>query len=57
LIKRLAVFSGFAILVCGQAPRALLDQYCVTCHNDKVKTGGLTLAGDQIDAFSNCARV
>jgi len=23
--------------------RALLDQYCVTCHNDRLKTGGLTL--------------
>ncbi len=22
--------------------RALLDKYCVTCHNDKLKTGGLT---------------
>src|ERR1043166_5715873 len=25
--------------------RALLDRYCVTCHNDRLKTGGLTLAG------------
>jgi hypothetical protein len=24
-------------------PRALLDKYCVTCHNDRAKTGGLTL--------------
>ncbi len=23
--------------------RPLLDKYCVTCHNDKLKTGGLTL--------------
>src|SRR5262245_41668069 len=23
--------------------RALLDQYCVTCHSDRLKTGGLTL--------------
>ncbi len=23
--------------------RGLLDQYCVTCHNDKLKTAGLTL--------------
>jgi mono/diheme cytochrome c family protein len=23
--------------------RALLDKYCVTCHSDKLKTGGLTL--------------
>ena len=27
--------------------RALLDQYCVTCHNDKLKTAGLTL--DHVD--------
>src|SRR5262249_23604845 len=23
--------------------RALLDKYCITCHSDKLKTGGLTL--------------
>src|SRR5580698_8433170 len=27
--------------------RALLDQYCVVCHNQRLKTGGLTL--DQLD--------
>jgi cytochrome c551/c552 len=25
------------------SPRAFLNQYCVGCHNDKVKTGGLSL--------------
>ncbi len=25
------------------ADRALLNKYCVTCHNDRAKTGGLTL--------------
>jgi hypothetical protein len=25
--------------------RATLDRYCVTCHNDRVKAGGLVLAG------------
>ena len=25
-------------------PRALLDQYCVTCHNDRTKTANLSLA-------------
>ena len=29
------------------AQRALLNRYCVSCHNDKVKTGGLAL--DTID--------
>jgi cytochrome c5 len=27
--------------------RALLDQYCVVCHNQRLKTAGLTL--DQLD--------
>jgi mono/diheme cytochrome c family protein len=28
----------------GAAPsQALLDQYCITCHNERLKTGGLTL--------------
>jgi hypothetical protein len=26
-----------------QRQRAVLDQYCVTCHNDKLRTGGLSL--------------
>ena len=25
--------------------RPMLDRYCVTCHNDRMKTGGLTLQG------------
>ena len=29
------------------SPRALLDQYCVTCHNERLKTGGLSL--DKVD--------
>ncbi len=28
-------------------PQALLNQYCVTCHNEKLKTGGLAL--DKLD--------
>ena len=32
----------------GEAPsRALLDRYCVTCHNERLKTAGLTL--DDVD--------
>ncbi len=26
-----------------EAPRALLDKYCVTCHNQRAKVGGLSL--------------
>jgi mono/diheme cytochrome c family protein len=29
----------------GQAKRALLDQYCVTCHNNRLKTANLSLEG------------
>ena len=28
-----------------EKPRALLDRYCVTCHNDRVKTANLSLQG------------
>ncbi|MGE0042237.1 MAG: DUF1592 domain-containing protein [Vicinamibacterales bacterium] len=28
----------------GEAGTALVQQYCVTCHNDRTKAGGLTLA-------------
>jgi len=28
--------------------RPVLDQYCVTCHNDRMKTGGLSLQGVNI---------
>ncbi len=31
--------------------RAILDKYCVTCHNQRLKTGGLTL-----DTHGSCAR-
>src|ERR1700680_3344740 len=27
----------------GSAERALIDRYCVTCHNDKTNTAGLAL--------------
>ncbi|HTW63788.1 MAG TPA: DUF1592 domain-containing protein [Bryobacteraceae bacterium] len=42
----LAVGLGLATAtaVFGQQPyRAVLDKYCVTCHNQRLKTGGLTL--------------
>jgi len=28
--------------------RPMLDRYCVTCHNDRAKTGGLSLAGQNL---------
>ncbi len=45
------------------AQRALLDQYCVTCHNQKLKTGGLALdwldmahVGDQAETWEKVVR-
>jgi hypothetical protein len=38
---------AIALLLQAPAPRATLDRYCVTCHNQKLKTAGLML--DQMD--------
>jgi mono/diheme cytochrome c family protein len=35
--------------------RALLDQYCVTCHNGRLNTGGLALDGLALDRMPNDA--
>ena len=32
------------------APRAVLDRYCVTCHNDRLRTGGLSVDAASVDA-------
>ena len=31
-------------------PRAVLDRYCITCHNDRLRTGGLSLEAASVDA-------
>src|SRR5438105_8150045 len=53
-MKRLLFLIGIVIcagLTLGQnsapAPRALIDQYCVTCHNQKTRAAGLML--DKMD--------
>src|SRR5713101_154815 len=35
------------------APRAVFDTYCVTCHNQRLKTAGLTL--DTLDVTNPAA--
>ena len=58
---RTALALTFALVLCGVAaslltaqapappiPRAFFDQYCVTCHNEKLRTAGLAL--DTLDA-------
>jgi cytochrome c551/c552 len=39
----LSVCALLTIGALSAQDRALLDQYCVTCHNEKLKTGGLAL--------------
>jgi len=40
-----AAVSHTATLLSSDKVRALLDQYCVTCHNDRLKTANLSLQG------------
>src|SRR5438128_2300174 len=47
----------------AQTSRAVFTQYCVTCHNDRLKTGGLTLdpidlatVGDRADVWEKVVR-
>src|SRR4051812_23255561 len=35
------------------APRAVLDKYCVTCHNQRLRTGGIVL--DTLDVTNPSA--
>ena len=53
-----------AHLEAGQQPaeaadaRAILDQYCVTCHSDRLETGGLSLETvDLTDASASAERL
>ena len=42
--RSLLVLLVFPALTLAQStPRALLDKYCVTCHNQRLKTAGLML--------------
>ena len=34
----------------AESPRAVMDRYCVTCHNDRLRTGGLVLDATAVDA-------
>jgi Protein of unknown function (DUF1592)/Protein of unknown function (DUF1588)/Protein of unknown function (DUF1585)/Protein of unknown function (DUF1587)/Protein of unknown function (DUF1595)/Planctomycete cytochrome C len=40
-----AALSGVGALAQPKPPVSLTDQYCVVCHNDKLKTGGFSLQG------------
>ena len=40
-----------------ETERALVNQYCVGCHNEKAKTGGLALDGTELDNVSAKAEI
>ncbi len=57
LVPALAVAAGLAPaapLAAQEAPagspRAVIERYCVACHNDRLLTGGLSLDADAVDA-------
>ena len=39
------------------APRALIDQYCQGCHNDRIRSGGLALSQLNLDAVGENAEI
>jgi mono/diheme cytochrome c family protein len=41
----------------SEKPRALLDRYCVTCHNDRLKTANLSLQGLDLTKAAEQAEV
>src|SRR6202034_2025227 len=47
MTRFLIVGFAMAVAASAQQPQAVLNQYCVTCHNSKLKTGGLAL--DKLD--------
>src|SRR5579863_2125316 len=70
-MTRTLIVAGFGFAFAALAPaqntlsaqRAILDQYCVTCHNQKLKTAGLLLdkmdlahVGDQAEAWEKVVR-
>src|SRR4051794_9937742 len=38
-------------------PRALIDQYCQGCHNDRIRSGGLALSQLNLDAVGDNAEI
>src|SRR5271168_3180592 len=44
VVKSVCAALGIVALASAQpAPRAFFDTYCITCHNQKLKTAGLAL--------------
>jgi len=56
----LVLIASPALMQTGAEPqadqhRAMLNTYCVTCHNTRVKTGGLALDGEVLDRLTQSA--
>src|SRR5690349_15298231 len=59
------VLAAAAIAIAAQtaqtalpgAPAATITKYCVACHNDRLKTGGLSLAGLDVEHPSASAEI
>src|SRR5262245_20310253 len=49
--------KGPALPAAVSPQRALVNQYCVACHNEKLKSGGLTLTTLNLDAPDQSAEV
>src|SRR6188472_395359 len=49
--------SGVPAGVSASPQRALINQYCVTCHNDRARTGGLSLTAFDPDAAVQHAEI
>jgi len=67
-MTRPTIWSPFALMLLGLLPsaygqRALVNQYCLGCHNQRLKTGGVSLegldpalAGDNTDIWERVLR-
>src|SRR5580704_9597955 len=43
MIRSFILGIAAVVAMSAQEPQAVLNQYCITCHNAKLKTGGLAL--------------
>ncbi len=68
-VAGMGLLSGYAVQAAGQskaptpapasaeAQKAIVDKYCITCHNTRMKAGGLVLAGMNFDTVAKDAEV
>jgi len=63
VLRRILVWTGMVLAGCAPAAsqqsenRALLDRYCVACHNEKSATAGLTLDKMNLEKTGEAAAV